>query len=534
MSSNDPGEPEYLEADQQPRPEAARPRRSVRRTGIIAASAVAVVAAVGGGAYGVSQLMSGGDSAASAVPADAVAYATLDLDPSAAQKIEAVKIFRKFPSLRSELNIGSRDDLRRTAFDALVKDGGCKDVDFDKDVKPWLGNRLGVAAVPGAGARLLPLVALQVTDEDKARAGVRTLEKCEASDSGSADPVGVAFVGDYMLLTEKKNEADAMAKDAASGSLADDEDYQTWTKRAGDPGILTMYASKAAPSAVLDERARGEAGGSKQSTSSRKQLEAAFKDFEGASGVVRFKDGAMEAELTTKGLGKGIAADTASGPDVRTLPGTTAAALSVAFKDGWAKSYLDTIKDMGGGSFDSLLSNGERSTGLTLPDDIETLLGDGFDVSVDSRTDLDALSSSPDPTKVPAGIRIKGDTAKVTAVIDKLKAKAGPSGDLLQVRSKDGIVAVGTDQAYVEELLTKGDLGGTGAFTRVVPDAGKANGVLFVSFDAGNGWAERLADLVSDGDPKVKENVKPLDALGISSWQDDDQVQHSLLRLTTD
>jgi hypothetical protein len=30
------------------------------------------------------------------------------------------------------------------------------------------------------------------------------------------------------------------------------------------------------------------------------------------------------------------------------------------------------------------------------------------------------------------------------------------------------------------------------------------------------------------------QNIAPLDALGISGWQDDDQVQHSLLRLTTD
>jgi hypothetical protein len=104
----------------------------------------------------------------------------------------------------------------------------------------------------------------------------------------------------------------------------------------------------------------------------------------------------------------------------------------------------------------------------------------------------------------------------------------------VQVQTKDGIVAVGTDKAYVAELLTKGDLGSSSAFTKVVPEASKANGVLFVNFDAGNGWATRLADLLSDGDPKVKANVAPLDALGISSWQDKDAVQHSLMRLTTD
>jgi hypothetical protein len=526
MSTNDPGRPEYV-GQEPPLSGGAPNRRSGRRTGLIAAAAVVAVAAVGGGAYAVGQFLSDGDAAASAVPADALAYASLDLDPSAAQKIEAVKIFRKFPGLRDQLDIGSRDDLRRTAFEALVKDSGCRGVDYDSDVKPWIGDRLGVAAVPGAGTTVLPLVVLQVTDEDAARQGVKTLERC---DSSLSDTAGVAFVGDYMLLTEKKADADRMAEDVGSATLADDPDYQAWMGRTGDPGILTMYASKAAPAAIIEQvRSSG-----RTSAPSRRQLETAFKDFDGAAGVVRFKGGAVEAELTTRGLGQDIGADSATGPDVGTLPATTAATFSVAFKDGWASSYLDMLRDMGGSTFDSMLTQGEQQTGLELPEDIETLLGDGFDVSVDSRTDLEALRTAPDPTKVPAGIRVKGDPARITAVLAKLKAAAGPAGALLQVQTKDDIVAVGTDKAYVEELLAKGGLGDSSAFTKVVPEAARANGVLFVSFDAGNGWAARLGDLLSDGDPKVKENIAPLDALGISSWQDRDDIQHSLMRLTTD
>jgi hypothetical protein len=527
MSTDQPSQPEFLGQDQPSTGPGPRARHG-RRTGVIVAAAVVAVAAVGGGAYAVGQFLSGGgDAAASAVPADAIAYLSLDLDPSAAQKIEAVKIFRKFPGLRSEVKISSRDDLRRTAFEELVKENHCKGVSYDQDVKPWIGDRVGVAAVPGAGTKVLPLVVLQVTDEDKARQGVKALEKCDSSDTGAE---GIAFSGDYMLLTDKQADADSMAKSAGSAALADDSDFTTWMDRAGDPGILSMYASKAAPAAIIDQEKSSEL----RSDSSRKQLETLFKDFDGAAGVVRFKGGAVEADFTTKGVGSSLGADSATGPDVGTLPDTAAAVFSVAFKDGWAASYLDTLKDMPGGSFDSLLAQGEQQTGLKLPEDIETLLGDGFDVSVDSSTDLQALRTSPDVTKVPVGIRIKGDTAKITAIIDKLKAQAGPTGDLVQVQSKDGIVAVGTDKAYVAELLETGDLGSSSAFTKVVPEAGKSNGVLFVNFDAGDGWATRVADLLSDGDPKVKQNVAPLDAFGVSSWQDKDGVQHSLMRLTTD
>ena len=98
MSMNVPGQsqPEYLEPGSGPADSGEPPRSSRgRRTVLVAAAAVAVVAAVGVGAYGVVQLMSGGSSPATAVPADAVGYVSIDLDPSASQKIEAFKILRK-------------------------------------------------------------------------------------------------------------------------------------------------------------------------------------------------------------------------------------------------------------------------------------------------------------------------------------------------------------------------------------------------------------------------------------------------------
>jgi hypothetical protein len=304
--------------------------------------------------------------------------------------------------------------------------------------------------------------------------------------------------------------------------------------RVGDPGIVTMYAAKEAPAAL--RRAQREHGDGMGRDSDlpgpARQLDAAVRDFEGAAGVVRFKDGAVEAEFSTKGLGTDIVAGSPSGPRVADLPGTTAAALSVAFEEGWLDSYLDSVGS--GRSLDEELAQAERFTGLELPEDIETLLGDGLTVSLDSRADLAALRGSGDLTELPAGIRIKGDADRITAIIDKLKAAAGGEVDTVQVRSRDGIVAVGTDPAYLESLLEKGDLGDTEALASVLPEADGANSVLFVDFDAGDGWAERLADQLSEGDPEVSANVAPLDAFGVTSRQDGDGVQHGLLRLTTD
>ena len=105
---------------------------------------------------------------------------------------------------------------------------------------------------------------------------------------------------------------------------------------------------------------------------------------------------------------------------------------------------------------------------------------------------------------MPAGIRIYGDPAKITPIIDKLKASAGPDADLVKVSSGDGLVTVGLNPSYVETLQNEGGLGKESAFKDVVPEAGRATGAFFVNFDAGDGWAEQLADLLSDGDAEAK------------------------------
>lgn len=526
MSTNVPSEPEYLQPGSGPAGsgEPPTPGRG-RRSGLVAGAAVAVVAAVGVGAYGVVQLMAGGGSPASAVPADAVGYVSLDLDPSASQKVEAFKILRKFPAVKKEL--GSRDDLRKAVFDAIRESGDCKDLDYARDIEPWIGDRIALAAVPDSKQGAVPLVVLQVRDQAKAEAGARKLEACSSGpDLPAAERSGYAFVGDYLLVAETQGRADAMAEDAEASALADSAEFTAAMDRTGDPGIVTMFASEDAPAAIM-----------KASDAGSGQVTSTFEDFQGVAGVVRFADGAVEAEFTAKGLPAGVGGVSSDGgPDVGTLPGTTAAALSVAFREGWLEDYLEQMNDtLGGGrTLDETFAEGERATGLQLPEDIETLLGRGVTVSVDGRADLHALTESPDPSQVPAGIRIYGDPAKIIPIIDKLKASAGPQSDLVTVASGDGLVTVGLDRAYVDSLLEKGDLGNVAAFEDVVPGADRATGTFYVNFDAGDGWAEQLADLLSDGDAEVRSNIAPLDALGVSGWVDDDQVQHGLLRLTTD
>ena len=63
----------------------------------------------------------------------------------------------------------------------------------------------------------------------------------------------------------------------------------------------------------------------------------------------------------------------------------------------------------------------------------------------------------------------------------------------------------------------------------MVEHADDAAAILYVNFDAGDDW---LAELAGD-DAEVRDNLAPLEALGMSAWVDDD-VAHAVLKVTTD
>ncbi len=96
----------------------------------------------------------------------------------------------------------------------------------------------------------------------------------------------------------------------------------------------------------------------------------------------------------------------------------------------------------------------------------------------------------------------------------------------------DGYVAIGLDQDYVDSLGQAGDLGGLDAFTAVVPEPDRISGGLFVNFDADD-WATRIAGEMFPDEPEIAANLEPLDALGFTSWSED-EVGYVSFRLSTD
>ena len=92
-------------------------------------------------------------------------------------------------------------------------------------------------------------------------------------------------------------------------------------------------------------------------------------------------------------------------------------------------------------------------------------------------------------------------------------------------------VAGGFSEDWNARLLEGGDLGDTDAYRDVVRESDDAAAVVYVNFDEG-GWLDRVLE-DDDVDQEVRDNVAPLEAVGMSVWSDDD-VSHSVIRLTTE
>lgn len=188
------------------------------------------------------------------------------------------------------------------------------------------------------------------------------------------------------------------------------------------------------------------------------------------------------------------------------------------------------------GTCSDLTSELQDKLGITLPDDLDSLLGQGIALSL-SGTSLDDLSTVQGPEDMPAGLTIKGDPDRITSVISKMEAKQGKTlaDSGVAVEGGNGKVTVSFKARYAKALQGKGNLGDNAALKRVVPEADKASAVVYV--DLNSRWRQAIAKALDSDSSSSRQqflvNTEPLGALGLSSWSEDD-TSHLLVELTTD
>ncbi|MEW9533041.1 DUF3352 domain-containing protein [Microbispora sp. NPDC049125] len=439
--------------------ESAPPRR--RGRGWIAALVAAVLVAVvcGGGVWAAAKLSGGGTQPQDVLPGGAIAYARLDLDPSAGQKLALFSIARKFSSTRGSF---TGDDPRQALFTALRQD--VKDVahvDYAKDVEPWLGDRIGVAVLPPAAKGEEPgvAVAVQVKDEAAARTGLRKL----GLEDGAA---GLAFRDGYALLAQTQKQADAYAQRAP---LARDPQFADDLAALGEPGVLSAWADLGK---IVDASGAAE-----------EAAVTALAPLRGTrfAGALRF-DGSY-AELTgiTRG-GAGAGGAKAEPVAVGSLPDSTVAAASVsglgeALGEQWPRIQEAAKASPGAEGFTTFLDQARDTYGLALPDDLVTLLGKSITVALDER--------GLDGDQPGVGAVLTGDPAKAQQVLGTLEKMLADSGAPVQLAtaSGDGRLVVASTQEYAGRLAQSGTLGEDETFRLAVPEAQDATYAFYANLD---------------------------------------------------
>ncbi len=463
-----------------------------------------------------------GPQAAEAIPANALFYVGIDLDPSAEQKINALRFLNHFPAFEQASGVTDANaDVRKTLFDKALESAPCGDITYDADIEPWIGSKFAVAGMPPAQGGTDPIVvgAIEVTDEAAARDGITKLSEC----GGSAESFGLAFTGDYAVVAETQEQADSYASDAGSSSLADSDSFTSDMDALGDLGVATAW--------VNIDGAVDAFGPTFPVDGSSSELDFLRSTYQRAAVTFRFQ--ADHAEFATAVYGQ--TPDVSHGDNqIVNLPDSTVFAASEAGGgERLAQSWDDIMAEANksGVDIESQIQSFADQTGLVIPDDIETILGDNVMFALDGGgLTADALSAQ-DPSQLNLGVRFTGDATKMNAIYDKvvslLQQETSGSVPFVKKDAADGLVIASND-TYADQLASDGNLGDTDAFTSVVEDGASKEFVLFFNFDQ---IEEQVLQAAQDSGapPGVIDNLRPLQSVAITSETDGDYLMGSFV-----
>jgi hypothetical protein len=485
------GSPGVGLSDLQDRARAARPGR--RRAGLVAGGVAAALLVGGGAVVAVQQLSGAGAQPADVLPGDAYGYVRLDIDPSAGQKVAAVRFLGALPSVRDTL---TGDDPRKKLWDLVTKDATdtcVSSLRYDTDIAPWLGDRAGVAIRPG-GTADKPNVALaiQVSDEARAKDVLRRLFSCDK------DGADIETTSGYALVMPPGTGAATMSA-IAKGTLATNSTFSGDMTALGEQGIASAWFDLTNGAKQLQDLGAGALGTAGSGTVGAQGATGRF------AAALRFDPSFVELAGVVRGA-KAVDAAPGDASQLLRLPDDTAAALHVSGADRAIDSAWPTLSDqlrsLGAMTGGDVIGELEKQLDVKLPDDLKVLLGRSFTLSLPQQ-DLRAAGSF-----VVGGTIVSSDAGRANDVVDRIDQAMG---GILTHTVDGGTVYVATDPAYVDTLKKGGSLGDTDTFKAALGDVSRANGVLFVDLDRIE--SAYLRDL----DAETRSVVESLRAVGGST-----------------
>lgn len=416
------------------------PPKSRKRAILI--SSAAAVAVLAGGAAAWAALFAGGTQPDEVLPGNAVAFVRVDLDPSAGQKVEALKVIDKLPG-------GSHDDLRKDIWKTIADgDSTLGKIDYDKDIKPWVGNRVGAVLLPTLNKDGDPntVVAIQADDTTKAEATLKRLTR--------AHHAGVAVKGDYVLIADTQKVADAAA--ASKTSLADNVAYK---KATGDieGTVMNGWADLGKTTKLIKDSASS--SGTQVPFSQAAKGQIAF--------AARLHDGTIDVSGHTTGAARGKLPHVTGTVSAANLPRTTTIAVQAdGLGQAFAKSWPGLAKQAG-----PQVTQSAQMLGVHLPEDVVSLLGERLLFAVDGNPDA--------ATPKMAGISVTDDAKRVQGLLNMMMPFLAGPGAQLSSTAEDGKLTLATTKSYLDQVSEGGDLGKQAIFQDVVKNPG-APYVLYV------------------------------------------------------
>lgn len=472
-------------------------RRGGKRTGMLVGGLAAVLVLGGGAVFAAQKLGGGGAQPADVLPGDAYAYLRVDVDPSAGQKVSAVRFLNAIPQVKD--NLGSGDPREKLWNEAVKddKDHCLSKLAYKKDIEPWLGDRVGVAVRPG-GTSDAPNVAaaVQVKDEGAARDGLTRMLACDRS-----SPAELRMKDGYAIITPK-GQGDATIKAVESGTLAASANFSGDMKALGEEGVMSMWFDTGRGLSEL------------QKLGSRSDpIPAAIADVKGRiAAAVRFDPSYIELAGVARGFqpnGKAIAGN---GEQLANLPDDTVAALHIAGADQGVDSAWPALKKQidaasSGSSQGDVIGQLESQLGIKLPDDLKVLLGTSMTIAIP-----DQQFGQQAPT-VGAKI-VSSDAARADLLVGKIENAANASGFLTRKVEGDKLY-LATTPDYAAKLASGGKLGNTDTFKAAVSDPGTSVFSMFVNLDQLE--KQYLSQVPADS----RAAVESLKAVGMSASMTD-------------
>ncbi len=143
------------------------------------------------------------------LPGSSVVFARADLSPGLGQQIALGDLMKKFPQTRGGAD--AVNDAKKSLLSGILQP-----LDFDKDLAPWVGDRVGIAAWVPSGRSTCSLLAIASDDDAKARTALARVRD-----------ITYEFSQGYAIVAQCQGGGNAKAAVEAAGtqSLSDNKNF---------------------------------------------------------------------------------------------------------------------------------------------------------------------------------------------------------------------------------------------------------------------------------------------------------------------